>query len=386
MKRVVSLVVLGLVVSACSPTSPESPTPSGGSASAPAVAASPSTAPSAPAETPGASGPVPSTASPSPTPAPSGTPAPTVPTAWTEVVGQTALAGDQVTGVIAFSGGLLAFGQGEGHVPMWLSKDGRTWDRVPTQPSLSDPNLVVTDVAAGPAGFVAIGETQRSGAALTSPDGLTWQRSPKQASFRPRAGQTIRMGAVVATSSGFVAVGGTVKNVGVSLQAVAPMTWSSTDGRSWKTGAPIAVPGINLAAVTVSPTGLIAIGGPYNPPLATVVFRSTDGRHWKRLPTTGFAGASIQDVTLADGPDGPAPVPGWRLLSGSLDLDERADLEPVAALEEVGPGLPRRADRRRGGGGRPLDRDDRRLGLRIGPEVGGRQATDRRTVRPRLDR
>ena len=300
MKRVVSLVVLGLVVSACSPTIPESPTPSGGSASAPAVAASPSTAPSAPAETPGASGPVPST-SPSPTPAPSGTPAPTVPTAWTEVVGQTALAGDQVTGVIAFSGGLLAFGQGEGHVPMWLSKDGRTWDRVPTQPSLSDPNLVVTDVAAGPAGFVAIGETQRSGAALTSPDGLTWQRSPKQASFRPRAGQTIRMGAVVATSSGFVAVGGTVKNVGVSLQAVAPMTWSSTDGRSWKTGAPIAAPGINLAAVTVSPTGLIAIGGPYNPPLATVVFRSTNGRHWKRLPTTGFAGASIQDVTLADG-------------------------------------------------------------------------------------
>ncbi|HSS35526.1 MAG TPA: hypothetical protein VLR93_04575, partial [Patescibacteria group bacterium] len=62
------------------------------------------------------------------------------------MVGQTALAGDQVTGVIAFSGGLLAFGQGDGHVPMWLSKDGRTWDRVPAQPSLSDPNLVVTDV------------------------------------------------------------------------------------------------------------------------------------------------------------------------------------------------------------------------------------------------
>ena len=275
MKRVVSLVVLGFVVSACSPTAPESPTPSGGSASAPAVAPSPSTATFTPVETARGTGPVPSAASPSPTPTPSVTPAPAVPTAWTEVLGQTALAGDQVTGVIAFSGGLLAFGQGDGHVPMWLSKDGRTWDRVPTQPSLSDPNLVVTDVAAGPAGFVAIGETQRSGAALTSSDGLTWQRSPDQASLRPRSGQTIRMAAVAATPKGFVAVGGAVKSrVGVSLQAVAPMTWSSADGRSWKAGAAIAAPGINLAAVTVSPTGLIAIGGPYNPPLATVVLRS----------------------------------------------------------------------------------------------------------------
>src|SRR5207342_2789584 len=131
----------------------------------------------------------PSTPEPSPSatssPAPS---SPSVPTAWTQVLGETDLGGDQVTGIIVYSGGLLAYGQGEGHVPMWLSSDGRTWNRVPDQASLRDPNLVVTAVAAGPTGFVAIGETQRTGAALTSRDGLTWQRGPDQAALRPRPG------------------------------------------------------------------------------------------------------------------------------------------------------------------------------------------------------
>jgi hypothetical protein len=302
MTRLVSLVALGLVVAACSPTVPESPPSSSGIATAPAIG--PSVVPSAtPEPSPPAATSGPSTNEPSPSAASSPTPSPpSVPTAWTQVVGEADLGGDQVTGVVGFPGGLLAFGQGEGHVPMWLSSDGRTWNRVPDQASLRDPNVVVTAVAAGPTGFVAIGETQRKGAALTSRDGLTWQRSPDQTALRPPAGQTIRMAAVISTPDGYVAVGGSVANVGPALQAVAPMTWTSSDGGRWTRGSPIVAPGINLSAIALSPIGLTAIGGPYNPPLKTVVVRSTDGRHWSRLPDQPtFKGASVEDLAFAGG-------------------------------------------------------------------------------------
>ena len=126
MKRVVSLVVLGLVVSACSPTTPESPTVGrvGVRTRGRSIAVH------------GAIGPRRDTwslrlraldgiAVPDPGPErDAGSGRPDGLNRGGRPDGARRRPADRGHRLL---GGLLAFGQGEGHVPLWLSKDGRTW-------------------------------------------------------------------------------------------------------------------------------------------------------------------------------------------------------------------------------------------------------------------
>ncbi|RDI67530.1 hypothetical protein [Nocardia pseudobrasiliensis] len=66
---------------------------------------------------------------------------------------------------------------------VWLSRDGRTWQRSAEDPALSSApgeQTGAAGVATGPAGFVIAGNTLRDGVLIplvwTSPDGRAWQR------------------------------------------------------------------------------------------------------------------------------------------------------------------------------------------------------------------
>jgi hypothetical protein len=284
------LVLAALTAVGCTSTGPATPSgsPAGPSSASP-VAVGPSVGPTA-------------SSNPTPSPAASASDAPSPSEAgWIQVVGEAQLAGDQPLGVVAFAGGMIAWGQGSAGLVTWTSTDGRAWDRAPDQPALEGSDLLIEGVSTFGGRFVAVGSDGVRGVALTSNDGRTWTRSPDQSAFKPTAGQAIRIHSVSGGPSGFVAVGGSHKIAGGYLQAIAPLTWTSADGRHWTRGPQIAsTTGIVLNGVASGPSGWIAVGAPYNPPLTSAIFRSPDGHRWTREPgASSFKNAAILDVTYA---------------------------------------------------------------------------------------
>jgi hypothetical protein len=80
----------------------------------------------------------------------------------------------------------------------WASLDGRRWTLVADFPATD--GSVVRSVASGSNGRVAVGVAGREAAAWRSADGLTWQRSPTQASLS--GPQPLEMLSVTATAAG----------------------------------------------------------------------------------------------------------------------------------------------------------------------------------------
>lgn len=88
--------------------------------------------------------------------------------------------GTEILDVAVGESGLVAVGGvGDDFLsPGWISTDGLTWTRMPSDPELFDGDESMNSVIATPDGFVAVGQETGRAAAWYSPDGATWTRVP----------------------------------------------------------------------------------------------------------------------------------------------------------------------------------------------------------------
>ncbi len=244
--------------------------------------------------------------------------------------------GDQaMLDVVATDSGLVAVGFDEMAeqlvtvAAVWLSPDGRTWERAARNDTVFPPNSSIHGVIAGGPGLVAYGELAGFPSAVpgvwTSADGRAW--TAVESSFAPTAQDLSAAGAdecvglqvmgVAAGSERLVAAGyRTIGSCDAWWQGeggtIDAIVWVSDDGFEWErlaegTIAPPA-PGayadtdfFAMQGVTVSDAGFVAIGHG--------AWTSADGRTWltndARLYGDNFGSAFIlgwpATVAEADG-------------------------------------------------------------------------------------
>ena len=168
---------------------------------------------------------------------------------------------DQVTAMAELpSGGLVAFGStyssdlGDIELRAASSTDGVHFARIDV-PAL--PATMIQAAVPGPGGIVAVGDGEDldlnfNGVTLQSADGLTWtQTSASDGSF---AGSALE--AVHAVPSGYVAIG--IEPLPDDFGVATGGSWSSTDGLSWRTLAPLGGQFSVLDASAAGATGIVA--------------------------------------------------------------------------------------------------------------------------------
>jgi hypothetical protein len=254
--------------------------------------------------------------------------------------------------VAAGPGGFVAIGYDSnpeaGGPAIWRSPDGRTWERIGfpfgSSPAEAYAYRVVA-VGASQDRYVIVGyhiagfstpapAITAHAAAWTSPDGITWTRSVDNAAVdvgpcqdtgeEPDCGG---MRAVVATATGFVAVGQARTNGG---NASRPAAWTSPDGLTWtRSDAGLDFDG-RLSGVATGGPGLVAVGTVCRPDCAAgveegIAVISTDGGTWELEGATGAAPfesvASAAGMTFALGVRNQYDDPGadlqlWRRTDG----------------------------------------------------------------------
>ena len=213
--------------------------------------------------------------------------------------------------------GTVAIGYADdGNARVWRSTDGRTWQRTELDRGSSAVLLRLATIETSPAGFVIVGwavdtETSRArAAAWTSPDGVAWTRAEDTADmdvglcFEESDGPSCGgMTGVVATPSGFVAVGSDHARA-AGTEPGRPAAWTSPDGLTW-TQANTGLDFVGaLSDVEVGGSGLIAVGSICPPechsPLAgAVAATSVDGSTWSFRKVDGAVGG--QQLATVDG-------------------------------------------------------------------------------------
>jgi hypothetical protein len=114
-----------------------------------------------------------------------------------------------IVSVVAAPGAFLAVGydspNGNRDAAVWASTDGRTWNRVPTQGTLSQKgSQVMRGIAFVPAlGFVAVGVDESDAAVWISQGGVNWARSTRALG----RGENRAMTGIVASDTHFIVVG-----------------------------------------------------------------------------------------------------------------------------------------------------------------------------------
>jgi len=292
--------VLGLVVvlalAGCSTGTTPSPTSTGGpSSTAPGATPEPTTGGSPTPPTPSAE-PI-STPSVTASAAP-GVSLPPPPTgAWRPVASQVAVSGAQLQDVVWTGTRFEAVGDGE----FLDSTDGRTW----RSRDAGDPAALPTRIASGPSGFVAIGTIDGRLASWASPNGVQWSWHIKNFPASAASVDRVTVTDVVATPSGWLAVGREDPACAVECQMtpVRGLVWTSTDGLTWKrvTGQ-TALENGGINAVAAGGPGFVAVG------IASghaAVWLSPDGHAWSRVADSATfgapAGSDKDAVVVANG-------------------------------------------------------------------------------------
>jgi len=177
---------------------------------------------------------------------------------------------------------------------VWISGDGNTWSQAPADPAVlgGSEDQVMKAVVATSSGFLAVGRNGLDAAVWTSADGSRWQRVTSDGFGGFRAQE---MNAVVAGGPGFVAVG-TDRSSGQTEGAA----WTSTDGVTW-TRAPggglESGTSETITGVTKVPGGLVAVGYDGSPGSKdAAAWSSRDGKHWRKLTSSAFGGSGDQEL------------------------------------------------------------------------------------------
>ncbi len=177
---------------------------------------------------------------------------------WKPIEAPTGTGSEQVTGMAAAGGTVLAVGiagdEQTGTSAVWLSgDDGVSWQRISSAAFAAGRMLAATDEGSG---YVAVGEAAAgtAAAAWTSFDGKHWDAAPQQAALQ-NDGQKAVMTAVANAGTYVVAVGWESSAGNGSAAA-----WRSSDGRSWQRIPPaVSFLGGGMAAVNAD-SGIVAAG------------------------------------------------------------------------------------------------------------------------------
>ncbi len=228
------------------------------------------------------------TAGPTPTPTPTPPPPPFVASDWGRVAvpafadryGTTSMRAVAVSGAT-----VVAVGSGpRGAAAWWTGPDG-TWRQALDDPSFQGAKM--TDVVATSSGFVAVGQHGDEAAAWTSTDGASWiAAAVAAAGADPNSESGSLMLRVATGPQGLVAIGpGKETETG-------PAEWSSTDGRDWSIAAD-PIPGVAAATdIGVLPDGRYVILGasPDGSETSAGAWTSTDARSWTPMPSSPISG------------------------------------------------------------------------------------------------
>ncbi len=153
--------------------------------------------------------------------------------------------------------GLAENGAGELVAAVWVSGDGRAWERIETNPPdfRGETGLSVTmlDVAWGSSGFTAVGTDGGAQVAIwQSPDGLSWTRIDTTDQPFDTTGT---LSSVAALDTGFVTAGPHA----FADQGEGPVTlWTSPDGSTWDRVHTIG-PG-DVSSIVVTDAGIAVAG------------------------------------------------------------------------------------------------------------------------------
>ncbi len=187
---------------------------------------------------------------------------------------------------------------GTASAAVWRSTDGGTWRADPAPGGVFDGGRIL-GIAASGGTIVAVGS---NGDPVRGPAGAwSWTASGgwQRARIEPNDGGLMR--AVVATSTGFVAVGQNRADDGAR-------SWTSTDGTTW-TAAPdqpafhyYTMP-VRMQAVALAPGGLVAGGWRSDEAKGSgVTWTSTDGVTWQGPAwERSFSGGQVTGIASVDG-------------------------------------------------------------------------------------
>ncbi|MGH2464530.1 MAG: hypothetical protein ACRDGI_03640 [Candidatus Limnocylindrales bacterium] len=248
------------------------------------------------------------TAPPASTP-PSTKPAPpSVAADWQPVADPAGASTAQLSKVIWTGSQFVAFGSLESGANAFVeSADGITWHVQPGPAGGADVN----GLAFSASGLVAVGSQGSDARSWFSLDGLSWSAAPITTALKPDHGTTLRMNAVTAARSGFIAVGeeDTACEIDCSSgRSVEAVVWSSTDGKTWKREPPSSSRShAAMLAIVAGGPGFIAVGAApdritsSDVPEHGVVWTSVDGGSWSRVADASLFHAPVgTDQTFGD--------------------------------------------------------------------------------------
>jgi hypothetical protein len=177
-------------------------------------------------------------------------------------------------------------------VLMWRSSDGLVWRSLSTKQTAAFDRVGIVSMAAGSKGLVALGmydpptakPVEPKSVVLHSTDGLTWS---SQAFPDQNGGSSgVLNQEVIATSSGFVAVGSGDQAAG-NVGAAGSGAWYSADGVSWSratTPATGSIRGLRYAAAGAR--GMVATS--YDPEGPNPLWVSVDGTAWQTAASSPY--------------------------------------------------------------------------------------------------
>ena len=211
-----------------------------------------------------------------------------------------------VTSVASSSNGSVAVGTANGQPGIWHSDDGAAWQRVGSLPAIQNipagSPVTVHDVVATATGFVAVGSVSTAvdysrPFAWLSADGTSWTSAELPGSDGCGSVQAL----VKTRSSQLVAVGQTCGHSQAgSTETDAAAIWLSDDGTSWRTASVADAVGGAIDDIAQTADGFVAVGsvrnGSSNRPR---VWESSDAEKWEATWTDTKEGA-LNSVTPLD--------------------------------------------------------------------------------------
>ncbi|NUP65261.1 MAG: hypothetical protein HOW71_24180 [Nonomuraea sp.] len=212
----------------------------------------------------------------------------------------------ETTRLAAFAGRYVAVGSASGDAGLWTIKDWQRWKSM----SLGGPGRqILEDVAHGGRGWLAVGSTQTNMAVtdpllVTSDDGENWKRVPVSGDLaRDRDQPYLDTHVAAAGKKGYVLAGEAHDQAGAAVAAM----WFTPDLRKFTRSKklPQGGSGVRVHDVIATSGGYVAVGGSGTSDRERgVVWFSSDGVNWSaREPVTppDSTSAGLRQVTTYQG-------------------------------------------------------------------------------------
>ncbi|MFC4587460.1 YML083C domain-containing protein [Sphaerisporangium corydalis] len=212
----------------------------------------------------------------------------------------------ETTSLVAAGDSFVAVGSVKGDAGIWTSATGQNWKAV-SSPALGGAGRQsLNDVAHGPQGWLAVGSTTADSAFVrpllaTSADGRSWRAAPESPALGASGRYAVVPRVVAAGPKGYVLAGDDSGPGGV----VAAL-WFSADLRRYSRSAPESLPAggadVRIQDVVATSGGYLAVGGSGTTGRTSgVVWVSDDGLNWtarKRVIPEGARSASLRRAVL----------------------------------------------------------------------------------------